>query len=379
MSLYRIALTAGFLLGQAAANVPIASSSAASQPSFACWTDLGTESVASIPTSTATKTIHDANPVIVYTTTQDTVTVTPAASTVTLTDYATTTVTDIAGTLTDTFSTTSTEYDTATVTVTADPITATLSITVSVTATSTSTIGTSSGFIPIADSLTGTTVYKRDVSETSCPLGHDDYQYATSVECVTITAIKTTTTETVTAAASTVTAASETSTVSTTSTITSSTTMVAEEVSTTLSYSTTSTITETSTAPAVTSTVTATTTVTAAVSTTSVYGACATDNLAGAPLSSLFGSLAGEYIQNIYATTFAETLSSSSSASAYDCCVSCQENSACMYSAWYDSYCYIVTSSVCSVSTYYGTADLVSSSATWGYVVSNGNCARVVS
>ena len=49
-----------------------------------CKTELGTKSVKSVPTTTITRTIHDPTPVISLTKTQDTITVTPAVSTVML-------------------------------------------------------------------------------------------------------------------------------------------------------------------------------------------------------------------------------------------------------------------------------------------------------
>jgi Predicted solute binding protein len=138
--------------------------------------------------------------------------------------------------------------------------------------------------------------------------------------------LKTTTISTVTKAPTTATAAVPSTTVTETSTITTSSVVVPDDVSTTLSYRTTSTITETCTAPAVTDTVTATTTVTAAISTTSEYAACATNNIAGAPLSSDLGSLAGEYIYSLsWGTVSGYSSLVSVSTSAEACCISCQE------------------------------------------------------
>lgn len=160
-SLRRVALggLSGLLLGQvSASSSPIAHSpslfpSSAHHALVVCHTDLGTASVAVGPTSTITRTIHERHPVVVYVTTQETVTETPASLTATVMDYETTILTSTAITVTDTFSTTSTEYDTLTVTVTMDPIAITSSTTIPFTQTSTSTIAASAGFTPILDSL----------------------------------------------------------------------------------------------------------------------------------------------------------------------------------------------------------------------------------
>ncbi|KAJ5930350.1 hypothetical protein N7466_005843 [Penicillium verhagenii] len=381
MSLLRFAL-AGLLLqlGHAAAgsvSSPIPSSQAYKH-SATCRTVLGTSSVTSVPTTTLTRRIHDPTPIVVFSTVQDTVTVTPSESTITESHYETTTVTSIETPVTDTFSTTSTEYDTMTATTARESITLTIFSTISITSTATATIATSSGFTPVADTLATPSTYKRSlVLENDCSPYIDDFEYPQEVICEEKVILKTTTTSTVTTAPATTTAVTPSTTVIVTNTITSTSVLVLADISTTLSYSTTSTITVTTLAPVVTDTVTATTVVTA-VTTTSQYAACATNNIAGFPLSSDFGSFAGLYIYDInFASISGFTLIVGNSDSAYDCCVSCQEYSNCAMSFYQVvsstvNYCYLAQSTVCSATSNYATAYLSETANT--YEISNGNC-----
>ncbi|KAJ5861401.1 uncharacterized protein N7529_008711 [Penicillium soppii] len=389
MSIHRFALVAGLLLSRVSATTPAASSPPVSSQAHVsiatCNTVLGTKSVKSVPTTTITRTIHDPTPVVVLTTTQDTVTVTPAVSTDTVTDYETTTIISTATTITDTFSTTSTEIDTATVTLTPSPVTATIFTTLSTTSTSTSTIATSLGFTPIADTLPPSpTVYKRSLLEEeddNCAPYLDDLKYPQKVVCHERNIIKATTISTITENPITTTAPASTTTVTVTNTITSNSIVLPSDVSTTLSYSTTSTITETSVAAIETTTVTSTATVLGAVTTTSAYAACATNNIAGAPLSSDFGSLAGKYV---YSLTFSNipgySLSVGNTASAYDCCASCQASSKCAMSYFVHiasgvNYCYLASTTVCASSTY---GKLTLTDSVTAVQVSNGNCGRII-
>ena len=386
MSIQRLTLAAGLLLGQVSSSTPAASSSVPSSqayiPSVSCRTVLGTSSVESVPTTTFTRVVHDPTPIVIFSTTQDTVTVTPAVSTATVTDYETTTVTSTAYTVTDTFSTTSTEYDTMTVTLTDDPVTATIYTTVSTTSTSTSTVATSSGFTPIADTMPTASAYKRSLTEDdSCSPWLDDYKYPKEVKCREKVIIKTTTVSTLTEAPFTTIAPTPSTTVTVTSTVTSDSVVVPSDVSTTLSYSTTSTITETSYAAGETSTVTSTTTAVVALATASYYDACAANNIAGSPLSSDFGSMAGQYIYLISFTNVpGESLTVGNTASAYDCCVSCIESSNCAMS-YYNAisssvqYCYLIHTTTCSATSTYASAYVYSSSTT--IELSNGNCGYV--
>ncbi|KAJ5766107.1 uncharacterized protein N7511_003723 [Penicillium nucicola] len=387
MSFNRFVFAAGLLLGQVSATSSVASSQLASSQVHVhtadCQTHLGTSSVKAVPTTTITRTYHDPSPVVIFTTTQETLTVTPAVSTEIITDYETTTLTSTANAITDTFSTTSTEYDTATVTLTPAPITSTVFSTASSTSTVTSTIATSAGFTPIVDTMAAPTVYKRTLEqqeEEQCSPWLDDYEYPQNVVCHEKRVIKTTTLSTVTEAPATVTAATPSTTVTVTNTITSNSVVLPSDVSTTLSYSTTSTITETTTAAAETDTVTATTSILAGVTTTAAYAACATNNIAGSPLSSDFGAYAGYYISSLTFThVTGESLSVGNTASPYDCCVSCIETANCAMSYYWASgtvkYCYKIATTVCSTTSTYGTANLISgSSATQ---LSNGNCGTI--
>lgn len=387
MFIRRLALAAALLLGQVSASTPAASSPPASSQAHVatetCRTELGTSSVKSVPTTTITRTIHQRTPVVVLTTLLETVTVTPAVSTEILTDYETTIITSTADAITDIFSTTSTEFDTATLTLTPAPITTTVAEVLSTISTSTSTIATSAGFIPIADTLPPTVTAKRSLEEDDdCSPWVDDYKYPQAVVCHEKNIIKTTTISTVTGSPTTITAATPTTTVTVTNTITTSSVILPSDVSTTLSFSTTSTITETTFAAGETSTVTSTSTVLGGTTTTSFYAACATNNIAGAPLSSEFGSAAGKYI---YSLTFThvpgQQMTVGNTNSAYDCCASCMASSTCAMSYYYSAsssvkYCYLIATNTCSVASTFGTASLQSGMT--GVQISNGNCGHVI-
>ncbi|KAJ5118469.1 hypothetical protein N7448_010176 [Penicillium atrosanguineum] len=383
MSITRFALAVGFLLGHVSAKPSgvssLAASSQAHTPIVSCRTKLAMTSVALVPTTTITRQVHDPTPLVILSTTRDTVTVTPVV-TVTGIDYETSTVTSIADTITDTFSTTSTEFDTATVTITPDPSTTTVFATVSTTSTSTTTISASAGFTPLAGTMPTPTAVKRSLpeEEDECSPGLDDYKYPEEVICHEKIILKTTTVSTVTGSPVTLTATASTTTVTITTTITTSSVIVPTDVSTTLSYSTTSTITETSSALAETSTVTATSTVTGALAIATTLGACAANNIAGLPLSSDFGSFAGQYIFEIEFTRIAgQRLTVGDTTSAYDCCVSCQEDSNCAMSYYIGSgasthYCYLMETTICSFSYNYAVAYVGNSVTTMQ--MSNGNC-----
>lgn len=383
MSITRFALAVGFLLGHVSAkssgSSSLAASSQAHTPIVSCRTKLAMTSVALVPTTTITQQIHDPTAVVILSTIRDTVTVTPVL-TVTGTDYETSTVTSTADAITDTFSTTSTEFDTATVTITPDPSTTTFFVSVFTTSTSTSTIGTSAGFTPLAGTLPTGKVIERSFPEleNDCSPDLDDYKYPEEVVCHEKIILKTTAVSTVTGSPVTWTAATSTTTVTVTNTITTSSVVVPTDVSSTLSYSTTSTITETSSAPAETSTITATTTVTAVAATVTTYGACAANNIAGLPLSSDFGSFAGQYIETtLFTNVPGEFTTVGDSTSAYHCCVSCQENHNCAMSYYTPitpgfGFCYLIETTRCSFSSTYLTAYV--SSRVSNVQISNGNC-----
>ncbi|KAJ5684633.1 uncharacterized protein N7477_000978 [Penicillium maclennaniae] len=387
MSIHRFALAASFLLGQVSASTPAASSpvrsSQAHVPTVSCRTELGLNSVKSVPTTTVTRVAHDHTPVVIYSTVQDTVTVTPSTSTATATEYDTTTITSTADTITDTFSTTSTEYDTATVTLTDDPVTVTVYTTISSTSTSISTISTSSGFTPIVDTFATPTAVKRSLDEDeNCSPWLDEYKYPQKVECYEKVVLKTTSISTVTESPSTTTAATPSTTVTETSTITSNSVVVPSDVSTTLSYSTTSTITETTLVAGETTTVTSTTTAVVSTATASFYEACAANNIATSPLTSDYGSYAGKYINVVQFTRISgEGMSVGSTDTAYDCCVSCIQTSDCALSYFMavsggSNYCYVITTTTCSATSNYATVYTYGNPTTIN--LANGNCGHYV-
>ncbi|KAJ5384474.1 hypothetical protein N7517_002385 [Penicillium concentricum] len=383
MSIRRFALAAGLLLGQVSANTPAASSPpASSQAPVAtanCRTELGTSSVKVVPTTTITRTIHDRTPVVVLSTILETVTVTPAVSTEIVTDYETTIITSTADAITDTFSTTSTEFDTATLTLTPAPVTITVAEVFSSTSTSTSTIATSAGFTPIVDTLPPSVTYKRSLEENEdCSPWVDDWKYPQAVVCHEKKIIKTTTVSTIIGSPVTSTAATPTTRVTIINTITSSSVIVPSDVSTTLSFSATSTITETTSTPAETTTVTSTTTVLAGTTTTSFYAACATNNIAGSPLSSDYGPFAGKYIYALEVSHVpGQNLGVGNTDSAYHCCVTCITDPTCAFSYYYGplSYCYVTTGSTCSAGSNYGTAYVHDDPS--DVQISNGYCGHV--
>ncbi|KAJ5467729.1 hypothetical protein N7475_005481 [Penicillium sp. IBT 31633x] len=385
MSIRCLTLVAGLLLGQASAKTLEASflpSSQAQVSTAVCRTVLGPSSVSLVPTTTITRTIHERTPIAILTTTVETITVTPAASTEIVTNHETIVVTFTAEAITDIFSTTSTEFETATVTLTPAPITTTVSAVLSTTYTSTSTIPAPAGFTPVSDTLPPTVTAKRSLEEEEdCSPWLDDYKYPQEVVCHEKKIIKTTTVSTVSGSPITITAATPISTTTETTTITSSSVVLPSDVSTTLSFSTTSTLTETTYAPGETSTVTSTTTVLAGTATTSFYAACATNNIAGSPLSSDFGMAEGKYIYILeFSNIPGNQLTVGNTNSAYDCCVSCMESPTCAISYYNPfsssvKYCYLLGTTSCSSSSTYGTAWLHSAAS--NMQVSNGNCGHV--
>ncbi|PWY82140.1 hypothetical protein BO70DRAFT_405380 [Aspergillus heteromorphus CBS 117.55] len=376
------AVAIGLLLGHAAATT-LTSSTTQTASSIPCRTLLGTTSVALVPTSTVTSTSTAADPVVVTSTTLAMVTVsltpTPVRQTQLETEYATETVTTTQSAVTDTFSTTSTVMDTTTQTLTPAVTTTTVVSSTSVRVTSTSTVATSSGFYPVIDTfstgLPAAAKAKRSLpqlhdkrsspqsaSDLDCSPRLDDFQYAQAVECTVQVLAETTVIERVTNTLTTTATGSATPitlTITTTRTLTTTSTVLPTDVSTTLSFTTTATLTAITTAPTPTSTVTSTHTV-ATTSTAAVYAACATTNITPNPITSEYSaSLAGKYVYFLslyYDGSY--SLSSGSTTSAYDCCVSCIENDLCA-NAYYDyvdadiSYCYLVEVETCSFDSHY--------------------------
>ncbi|KAJ5212400.1 uncharacterized protein N7498_004046 [Penicillium cinerascens] len=330
-----------------------------------------------VPTSTVRNTWFNPLPVIIFSTTHPTTTVTPPVVTVTETDYVTSIVSVTAAASTDVVSITSTEIDTETTTTTLDPVTSTISTDTTTTLTSTSTIPTPDGFTPLVDTFATPTTLKRDLSlleDRSQKFDIADFKYTHSLRCTHEIVIEVIIIDLVVGKPITKTLRPQMTTEHTTSTITSTSTIVPADVSTTVTESVTSTISSTVTAPAVTTTTTSTYTVTVSTSTT-FYDACATNNVAPSPLTSDYGSFEGQYIESV--SSAQGSIRSGNGNSAYDCCVSCIQDSNCGISIyWASGTCYILDSATCSPTSIIGTVDTSTGYA--GGSVSNGLCGRAV-
>lgn len=331
-----------------------------------------------VPTSTVRHTRFNPLPVIIFSTTHLTTTVTPAVVTVTETDYVTSTISVTAAASTDVVSITSTEIDTETTTTTLDPVTSTISTDTTTTLTSTSTIPTPNGFTPLVDTFATPTAIKRELSlleDRSQRFDIADFKYPHSLRCVHEIIIEVIIIDIVVGKPITKTLRPQMSTAHTTSIITSTSTIVPAEVSTTVTESVTSMISSTVTAPAVTSTTTSTNTVTVSTSTT-FYDACATNNVAPSPLTSDYGSFEGQYIDSVLLGR--GSLVSGNDNSAYDCCVSCMQDSNCGISIyWPGGTCYLLeTTTTCSPTSLFGTVGTTAGYS--GGSVSNGPCGHAV-
>ncbi|KAF7712856.1 Uncharacterized protein PECH_001991 [Penicillium ucsense] len=380
-----IAGLTSLFVGQASATSRVASSSPIASPSsfpphisVECHTRLATTSVAVVPTSTVTRTIQDYNPVVVYVTTQETITTTPSVVTEVETSFETQTVTSTASAITDTFSTTSTVYAYTVVTVTPPPGTSTVLVTTTTTQTTTSTIPAPAGFTPLVDSLLQPTFFRRGLDDdNTCPIGPDDYKYPSAVKCIAKLTVTPTTTSTVTAVPLTNTASTPVVTTTLTSTLTSTSVVIPEEVSVTLSYSTTLQQTLTTSGIPTYTVVTATTTQTASVSATPVYNACLSNNIGGgSPLGPEYGPIAGKVVDALYFTSLPGAhLNTVATSSAYDCCVQCQGTPNCAGSFYIRNDCYLVTTTVCSTSSH---IHAHANNGAGGFDISNGPCATYV-
>lgn len=196
--------------------------------------------------------------------------------------------------------------------------------------------------------------------------------YPAFVDCTSISNVESTTTITETASSTITNLATPYVTETSTSTITTTTSVLIEDASTTLISTLFSTISST-----VVATSTSTLTVTQTVSvvggaTPTTYAACAANNV--------ISSVDGNYI---YLGTFLKgILSSSSQATAYDCCVSCQTTSGCGGSFYspINKYCYLnKDSGTCdgSISDASFTAG-AGIAATGALYISNGPCGQVI-
>ncbi|KAJ5808016.1 hypothetical protein N7474_009285 [Penicillium riverlandense] len=163
----------------------------------------------------------------------------------------------------------------------------------------------------------------------------------------------------------------------TTSTVTTTSTFVPADVWTTVSATVTSTITSATTLPPTTRTFTTTNAVTES-STTSFFAACATNNIAGALLSSDFGDVAGQYISNYNLAGLPGADAYWTDAiTPYDCCTACIQDESCGLSILNSQgSCYKIDGSTCSqpncVDAFFGTT------ATYHLTISNGNCAELI-
>ncbi|KAJ5619403.1 hypothetical protein N7510_003387 [Penicillium lagena] len=341
-----------------------------------------------VPTLTVEKTRTIPHPITLLSTIHFTTTRKLKPVTVTETDFVSSTLYVTAAANTDVISVTSTEFETDAVSLTPSAISSTVSTDVTTTVTSTSTIEASGGFLPIASTLpTDTAVasikqelIKRELDRhRSRSIGLKDLRHPQAVKCIEETVIETTIIEIVVGKPITKTVPASRITTRTTSVITATSTIIPSAISSTFIYTTTSTLSPTTTLQPSTITLTPTNTVTAS-STASFYAACATPNIAGSPLSSDFGSAAGEYITQVLWTPAqipGSTLLTGDASSAYDCCVSCIQDDSCAFSTFGVGYCYLVNSRKCSGSNY-ANALVVQGESGGPIQVSNGNCGVVI-
>jgi hypothetical protein len=139
---------------------------------------------------------------------------------------------------------------------------------------------------------------KRELETRSNIVGIKDLRHPQSVTCIKEVIVEIIIIETFIGAPITKTVRAPRVTTHITSAVTTTSTIIPVDVSTTVSETVTCTITSATTLRPTTQTVTTTATVIES-NTTSACAACATDNLAGSPLSSDFGDLAGLYITDL--------------------------------------------------------------------------------
>ncbi|KAJ5814487.1 hypothetical protein N7474_006264 [Penicillium riverlandense] len=334
-----------------------------------------------VPTVTVERSTTIFRTVTMSTTVHSTTTKKLKPVTVTDTAFTTSTAYVTASTNTDVVSVTSTEFNTATVTVTPDPISVTIESDTTTTTTATSTIAATDGFIPIASSFsTQAPLKKRDLEKRSNAIDIKNMQHPQSVTCIKEIIVEIIIIEIFTATPITKTVCVPRVTTHITSAVTTTSTIVPADVSTTVSETVTCTITSATTLPLTTQTVTTTFTVTES-STTSVLGACATNNIAGSPLSSDFGELAGQYVVNAGWGTFpGYTYTTRSGSTPYDCCVACIQDESCglSYLVNASGVCIMVDTTTCSQSSNHGWMSLSPTDVNFNtFQVSNGNCAVV--
>ena len=314
-----------------------------------------------VPTSTVCSVVHTKHTIEQVTTTTPVTTVTGHPTTKLVTETATTTVTLTEPTLTGTYTSTSTVDSTVITTVATITSTETdnSGATVSSTVTSTTTIATPAGYVGVNDSTgeqnaaSGSQKKGRSLVDSSrqlaaerrrsdaaaaaapakraaaaLPKGAEDF-HPQQVLCTltvetlfTVHSTRYAPTRTVSKCGPTVTASSTTT--------TTSTSIVIPSATTTVTVTSTSTITSSATETD-TSTVLTTATV-VATSTSTVVGACATNFILGPNLAN------GQGVENFSQTNQDYGISQIDTATAYDCCVACQnDNGAVCWASWFQA------------------------------------------
>jgi hypothetical protein len=339
-----------------------------------------------VPTTTIRRT-QTLAPIIIISTTHPTVIKTRAVVTHTNTKFVKSTTSVTAAANTDTVSITLTEFDTKTKTRTPPPVTSTICTdTTTITTTTTSHIPTVDGFTPIVDTLptsTAVEVAKRDLvslERRSPVFGRKDFRYAKSVKCIHEVVVEVIIIEIIIGPPVTKWLPAHTTTATKTDTISVTSTIVPADVSTTVTDSITSTICVHTILPAETDTVTSTNTATASVVSTA-YDACATNNIAISPLSSDYGTFAGESVIDVAVapgSSVTLTLMTQGSVDTpSDCCVLCAQDSSCALVVYEGDACLFYNTGSCVPSENQLTAYL-SINGYVGYSMSNGACGYTV-
>lgn len=335
-----------------------------------------------IPTTIVTRTETLAPLIIVYTT-HPTITKTPAVVTKTKTKFVKSTTSVTAAAKTDTVSITSTEFDTMTETQTPPTVTSTFFTDTTITTTTTSYIPTADGFTPIISTFPTPTALEKvekdlvSLERRSQGFGIQDFRHPKSVKCIHEVVVEVIIFEIAIGSPVTKWLPTHTNTVTKTDTISVTSTIVPADVSATVTDTITSTICVVTTLPAETDTVTSTMTAIAS-ATSTTYDACANNNLAIAPFSADYGTVAGEYVRSIQVTAdITITEAQRSGSTPYDCCVLCAQDSSCVLARYAEGACMLLNAATCDRSENQLTASM-SSSGFAGFSMSNGVCGYIV-
>ncbi|CAL5874003.1 uncharacterized protein PFLUO_LOCUS8288 [Penicillium psychrofluorescens] len=332
-----------------------------------------------VPTVTVERSKTIFRTVTVSTTVHSTTTKKLKPMTVTDTAFTTSTAYVTASANTDVVTDTWTEFDTATVTVTPAPISVTVGSDTTTTTTTTSTIATADGFIPIVSSLPTALPMqeqRRGLEKRSNAVSIKDMRHPQSVTCIKEVIVEIIIIEIFIGAPITKTVCAPRVTTHKTSAVTTTSTIIPADVLTTDCEIVTCTITSATTLPPTTQTVTTPVIVTES-STTSAFAACATNNIAGAPLSPDFGDLTSLYIDGL-SWLPGTTLTNNGATTPYDCCASCIQDDSCAFSYFeiQGSSCLLLDTTTCSQSNTFGWADLTPLGE-FTAAASNGNCGAV--